>query len=173
MYQNEKKNILGASNILNHKLHFTVQCLTMQSRVFSVYYIYVWLVLSIWLWLYVNLVSRSDVLVWCGFRHAVNRNQPKIFFPPGWCIPAEQRRAAVLGLVSDPSSHTMASTLPEHCWMERPWDGPGLGAGAGTPSPHQAFLPQAQLLRRRRPGASAASWSEEAPPVTNLRLGRR
>ena len=40
VYQNEKKNILGASNILNHKLHFTVQCLTMQSRVFSVYYIY-------------------------------------------------------------------------------------------------------------------------------------
>ena len=68
---------------------------------------------------------------------------------------------------------TMASTLPEHCWMERPWDGPGRGAGAGIPSPHQAFLPQAQLLSRRRPGASAASWSEEAPPVTNLRLGRR
>ena len=39
LYQNEKY-ILGASNtsILNHKLHFTVQCLTMQLHFFSVYY---------------------------------------------------------------------------------------------------------------------------------------
>ena len=106
MYQNEKKNYISHRSVLQCNYMFSVFIICMTCLVYLI-----------------MIICEFNIYgLMCGvaFDMLLIEINLRFSFPLAGAFLQSSAGRRCWGLVSDPSSHTMASTLPEHCWMERP-----------------------------------------------------